>query len=730
MRRRAIQLKMLPASERTSERLKVPALACGSGTTTTTHIESERERATSCCCFCLRFARCSSVAFCVRECEQHHARRRAPTLARNNFVALRSERKLEQVMLCALAKRPTLAASKFAQQQEDEEEEEEEEEEANREQLSESNSMAETERHQLGLSPGANLADCCCSSAAASDYASASPTCALSANSADFYHKLARAVPKAPQARRCLSSSPSSASPSPSPSSSSSLSNSSASSSSSPSSPRADSTFGLGRKQTRRHGNFHRRRLRASIKRLLRSDDDDDDEGEQEQEEEQAKRQSRLDFEAKQMRLSSTSETNEKFAKLDFNSSSASASSGQQSARQSKRVARSLHSAKRRAAGARAARPELLAQDERKLGGRSALAACELWTPDGRQSCWPQLDQLELQLGGSVFGQSERIELRQRQASYEQFGQRAARTSEEEEEKKKRKKETEEREEEEATTCSVAGPQSQDPVYLDDERVFENLLWKERAEFARLSQLQLGPGAGQQLVGQQRHALLSWMLRVCEHQACQDEIFPLACMIADKFLLLRPTPLLTSCGCGGGDDADEPSAHSAPLLVGFEQLEPRLHCDEQWAQLGRRQLCLFAAAALLLATKLRQTPRLSLETLVEFSKLELPIELSREEILDAELLVLATLKWDLAALVVPNDFLAILVRRSARVAGHFLGQRQGGNKQQQQQRAPISSDSPPGLEAGAELGLRPSRCDESRLRRHTQTLLELCLMGE
>lgn len=226
-----------------------------------------------------------------------------------------------------------------------------------------------------------------------------------------------------------------------------------------------------------------------------------------------------------------------------------------------------------------------------------------------------------------------------------------------------------------------------DPVYLEDEQVLRNLILREEQEGSSSSGEQVELPA---LSGQARHSLLSWMLKVCEHQQCQDEIFPLATQILDRFLLLQPS-IETQIEL----EMEEAAAAAAASTLSSEANE--LSCQERLDELNRRQLYLFAACALLLATKLRQTPRLCVQTLMEFSGHELPFELSREEILEAELLLLAGLKWDLASLVTPNDFLVLLVRRC--------------NKLLQ--------------ETGVE-----KRCDESRVRRHAQTLVELCLMGK
>lgn len=294
-----------------------------------------------------------------------------------------------------------------------------------------------------------------------------------------------------------------------------------------------------------------------------------------------------------------------------------------------------------------------------------------------------------------------------------------------------------------------------DPVYLEDEKVFHNLILKESNELERRRQALKSRHQADnnnndhELTGQQRHSLLSWMLKICEHQACQDEIFPLATMILDKFLLFRPPVPSMLCEVDGGSPSVGSNDDS-----NLESNE--FYCDED--ELNQRQLYLFAACSLLLATKLRQTPRLAVQHLIEFSKLELPVELNRDEVLDGELLMLTALKWDLAALVTPNDFLALLLRKCSSCS--FFARHQSAmssssyeqtvidvepalddqttpNGEQDNSSCCSSANSSNQLATGKTAGkIAPannsnhSGCDESRVRRHTQTLLELCLMGE
>lgn len=430
-----------------------------------------------------------------------------------------------------------------------------------------------------------------------------------------------------------------------------------------------------------------------------------------------------------------------------------------------------------------------------------------------------------------------------------------------------------------------------DPVYLEDDEVFYNLIIKESSEQTckqSTCRRQQAP-----LIGQPRHLLLSWMLKVCEHEYCEEDIFSLATMILDKFLLFKPINkqlLNMNNSSSSSSSSSRPRRrlrikkvrkkpfmmmdfHEPPQQQQQQQVEPhhQFYCneydtnndnnismredEEQRSQqsdcknqegfdlsaerateneedsgiandnvdenedsdeeeeiidydvrdeeLRHRQLYLFAACSLLLASKLRQTPRLCVQILIEFSKLELPIELTRDEILDGELLILSSLKWDLGSLVTPNDFLTLILRKCHTLLEPFSTSSPSTiqrrlNQQQQQHHHHYryqyrrlssslsdhddSSNSNSSSSLDHELGTtligatretattivvvpslvaetpsalitpnltpdemieqqahrqrqpppRPllARCDEFKVKRHTQTLLELCLMGE
>lgn len=320
-----------------------------------------------------------------------------------------------------------------------------------------------------------------------------------------------------------------------------------------------------------------------------------------------------------------------------------------------------------------------------------------------------------------------------------------------------------------------------DPVYLEDNDVFYNLIQKETFELKRRELMlltrredlvitaaimkpkddinnnnyetidesllanvkdQVDEFKVELLNGEERHSLLSWMLKICEHQMCQDDIFPLATMILDKFLLFHPNQIL------------QHQQKTTNIQFKTEtQIEEDVGEFYNQDELNERQLYLFAACSLLLAAKLRQTPRLCIQVLIEFSKSELPVELNREEIFDGELLILATLKWDLAALVTPNDFLAMIMRKCQTLLSKNSDDDLNriddkdeesndclilktstttttttkSNNDNNTTKTLVSVE----IENEQQQDSNEKGCDfESRVRRHTQTLLELCLMGK
>ncbi|XP_051898784.1 G1/S-specific cyclin-D1-like [Pristis pectinata] len=109
-----------------------------------------------------------------------------------------------------------------------------------------------------------------------------------------------------------------------------------------------------------------------------------------------------------------------------------------------------------------------------------------------------------------------------------------------------------------------------------------------------------------------RSRLAGWMLEVCEQETCEKEVFPLSMNYLDRFLSLMP--------------------------------------------LEKSRFQLLGATCLFLASKLRQTIPLSVETLCAYTAYS-----SRpEELRTLELLLLEKLRWDIAA-PTPQDFVEQLL---------------------------------------------------------------------
>ncbi|CAL1294346.1 unnamed protein product [Larinioides sclopetarius] len=159
-----------------------------------------------------------------------------------------------------------------------------------------------------------------------------------------------------------------------------------------------------------------------------------------------------------------------------------------------------------------------------------------------------------------------------------------------------------------------------DPVLNEDSRVFENLLVIEdryvlAANYFKCTQSDLKP--------YMRTVVAEWMQEVCEEERCQDEVFPLAVNCLDRFLLL--------------------------------------------VRVDKSQLQLLGAVCLFLASKLRQSRPLTAERLCLYSDHSISVV----QLISWELLVLNTLKWDLAA-ITPFDFVGHILKRLGIMKGEQL----------------------------------------------------------
>ncbi|GIX90190.1 hypothetical protein CDAR_559321 [Caerostris darwini] len=160
----------------------------------------------------------------------------------------------------------------------------------------------------------------------------------------------------------------------------------------------------------------------------------------------------------------------------------------------------------------------------------------------------------------------------------------------------------------------------EDPLLNEDSRVFENLLVTEdryviSSNYFKCVQSDLKP--------YMRTVVAEWMQEVCEEERCQDEVFPLAVNCLDRFLLM--------------------------------------------VRVDKSQLQLLGAVCLFLASKLRQSRPLTAERLCLYSDHSISVV----QLISWELLVLNTLKWDLAA-ITPFDFVGHILKRLGITKGDKL----------------------------------------------------------
>ncbi|XP_064095568.1 G1/S-specific cyclin-D2-like [Macrobrachium nipponense] len=160
-------------------------------------------------------------------------------------------------------------------------------------------------------------------------------------------------------------------------------------------------------------------------------------------------------------------------------------------------------------------------------------------------------------------------------------------------------------------TCQEGPIAEADPTLLDDHRVLDNLL--------HLQPCSIPPQdyfvhIQNDIQPYMRKVVAKWMMEVCEEQACEDQVFPVAINFLDRFL----------CTC----------------------------------VVQKTQLQLLGAVCLLLASKLRQCRPLSVELMSYYTD----YSVSAEEIKRWELLLVSKLAWDLSP-VTAGDFMDHLLRR-------------------------------------------------------------------
>lgn len=150
-----------------------------------------------------------------------------------------------------------------------------------------------------------------------------------------------------------------------------------------------------------------------------------------------------------------------------------------------------------------------------------------------------------------------------------------------------------------------------DPNLIKDDRVLERLLKLEEhympgSDYFKIVQQEIKPFM--------RRLVVTWMFEVCEERNCEDDVFPMAVNLLDRFLSV--------------------------------------------AVIRKTQLQLLGTSCMFLASKLKEANPLTAETLVVYTDNSITLD----ELLNWEIMVLNKLRWDIAA-IVPNDFLEYLFAR-------------------------------------------------------------------
>lgn len=150
-----------------------------------------------------------------------------------------------------------------------------------------------------------------------------------------------------------------------------------------------------------------------------------------------------------------------------------------------------------------------------------------------------------------------------------------------------------------------------DRTLVTDSRVLDNLLNRENVRSPSLDYFER---VQKEVKPTMRKVVASWMLEVCEDQRCENAVFPMAMNYFDRFLSLT--------------------------------------------NVQKKHLQLLGGVCLLMASKFRQTRSISVDNIVDYTD----FSVTREDILNWELLVLSKLNWDMSA-TIPDDFVDQLLNR-------------------------------------------------------------------
>ncbi|XP_054712279.1 LOW QUALITY PROTEIN: G1/S-specific cyclin-D3-like [Uloborus diversus] len=156
-----------------------------------------------------------------------------------------------------------------------------------------------------------------------------------------------------------------------------------------------------------------------------------------------------------------------------------------------------------------------------------------------------------------------------------------------------------------------------DPVLNSDPRVLQQLIRVERLNgktFRFVNHRCYFKEVQDEVQPYMRRILTKWMMEVCEEQGMEDIVFPLATSYVDRFL---------SC-----------------------------------VRIQKTQLQLLGAVCLLIASKLRQCRSLTVDALIYYTD----YSVTTKDITTWEMLVLRSLKWDMAS-VIASDFVDPLLSR-------------------------------------------------------------------
>lgn len=153
-----------------------------------------------------------------------------------------------------------------------------------------------------------------------------------------------------------------------------------------------------------------------------------------------------------------------------------------------------------------------------------------------------------------------------------------------------------------------------DPAIFRSDTVLRTLVKREAKYGITTGKNYFNSGIQPEIKPQMRKELAAWMLEICEEEGCQPEVFCLAINYLDRFLSVCP--------------------------------------------IRRSQLQLLGTVCLLVSWKVRSHSTITAARLIEFTD----YNISLEDLLEWEFLLLSKLDWDLSAVIAP-DFVEHIIQR-------------------------------------------------------------------